>query len=67
MIIMNQTLLSKKESTYQFLRAGVFNKRYLLQTEGQYSGYPLRTHVGDNYMGGFSDHFPTFIYVVREK
>lgn len=67
MIIMNQTLLSRKENTYKFLRAGVFNKRYLLQTEGQYSGYPLRTHVGDNYMGGFSDHFPTFIYVVREK
>ncbi len=67
MIIMNQTLLAGDKSTYTFLRAGVFNKRYLLQTEGQFAGYPHRTHAGDTYLGGYSDHFPAYIYIVREK
>lgn len=67
MIIMNQTLLTADKSTYTFLRAGVFNKRFLLQPEGQFAGYPFRTHAGDTYLGGFSDHFPVYIYLIREK
>lgn len=67
MIILNQTLLTEDKSTYTFLRAGVFNKKYLLQPEGRFAGYPFRTHAGDTYLGGFSDHFPTYIFLVREK
>lgn len=67
MIIMNQTLLTADLSTYTYHKAGVFNRRYLLQPEGRFAGYPFRTHAGDNYLGGYSDHFPVFIYLVREK
>jgi hypothetical protein len=67
MIILNQTLLTPDKSTYTFFKADVFNKRFLLQTQGQFAGYPLRTHAGDTYLGGFSDHFPVYIYLVREK
>lgn len=67
MIIMSQTLLTEDLSTYTFHKAGVFNKRYLVQPEGQFAGYPFRTHAGDTYLGGYSDHFPVFIYIVREK
>ncbi len=41
----------------------IFRAPYLLQQEGQYKGYPLRTFVGNNFQGGFSDHFPVFIYI----
>lgn len=67
MIILNQTLLTEDKSTYTFLKAGVFNKKYLLQPEGRFAGYPFRTHAGDTYLGGYSDHFPTYIFLVREK
>ena len=67
MIVMNQTLLTENKSTYTFLRAGVFNRRYLVQTEGRFAGYPWRTHAGNTYLGGYSDHFPVYIYVVRER
>lgn len=67
MIVMNQTLLTEDKSTYTFLRAGVFNKRFLLQSEGRFAGYPYRTHAGDTYLGGYSDHFPVYIYLVRER
>ena len=41
----------------------IFRRPYLLQKEGQYKGYPLRTFVGNNFQGGYSDHFPVFIYI----
>lgn len=42
---------------------GIFRRPYMIQKEGQYKGYPLRTFVGNNFQGGFSDHFPVFIYI----
>ncbi len=36
---------------------------YLLQAEGAYRGYPLRTFVGKHYQGGFSDHLPVYIRI----
>ncbi len=36
---------------------------YLLQSEGIYRGYPLRTFVGKDYQGGFSDHLPVYIRI----
>lgn len=41
----------------------IFRAPYLYQKEGQFKGYPLRTFVGNNFQGGFSDHFPVFIYI----
>lgn len=42
---------------------GIFQRPYMIQKEGQYKGYPLRTFVGNNFQNGFSDHFPVFIYI----
>lgn len=41
----------------------IFRVPYLFQQEGQYKGYPLRTFVGNNFQGGYSDHLPVFIYI----
>ncbi len=38
----------------------------MIQREGQYKGYPLRTYVGNNFQGGYSDHFPVYIYMVNK-
>ncbi|GAD07332.1 Endonuclease/Exonuclease/phosphatase family [Porphyromonas crevioricanis] len=46
--------------------AFVFNKPFLRQKEGKFKGYPLRTMVGGAYQGGYSDHFPVYIYLVKE-
>ena len=35
----------------------------MIQREGQFKGYPLRTYVGNNFQGGYSDHFPVYIYI----
>ncbi|MGQ9847736.1 MAG: endonuclease/exonuclease/phosphatase family protein [Bacteroidales bacterium] len=61
--IVSYPLISKKVEGYKFIKAGVFNKPYLMQKDGQFAGYPFRTYVGNTYMGGYSDHFPSFIII----
>lgn len=41
----------------------IFSRPYMMQREGQYRNYPLRTFVSNNFQNGFSDHLPVFIYI----
>lgn len=43
----------------------IFRCHYMLQKEGQFKGYPLRTYVGNNFQGGYSDHFPVYIIIAK--
>lgn len=52
---------------WQFYQAKVFNKPYLVQKSGRFKGYPFRTFVGDTYLGGYSDHFPAYIFLIKEQ
>lgn len=63
-IIMTQTFIKPDFSSYEFWKAGIFNRPYLIQTSGKYKGYPLRNSLTE---AGFSDHFPVYIYLIREK
>ncbi|MDX1543348.1 MAG: endonuclease/exonuclease/phosphatase family protein, partial [Christiangramia sp.] len=46
-------------------KAGIFNKPYLITQNGQFKGYPFRTYGYSGYEGGYSDHFPVYIYLIR--
>lgn len=65
-IILTYPLINKNSNGYHFLRANVFNKSFLVQTSGQYKGYPFRTFSGNTYQGGYSDHFPTYVYLSKK-
>lgn len=65
-IIVSQGLLGNDYSSYRYYAARVFNRDFLTQKDGQYKGYPFRTYVGSTYQGGYSDHFPVYIIIVRE-
>ena len=41
----------------------VFHKPFMTQQEGQYKGTPFRTSSGGAFIGGYSDHYPTYIVV----
>ena len=45
----------------KFIKAEVFNSKFLTQYHGKYKGQPFRTYVGKKYKGGYSDHFPVYI------
>ena len=63
-IMVSETLIHPDYSSYRFWKAGIYNKSFLIQTTGQYKGYPLRH---SNTEIGFSDHFPVYIYLIKEK
>ena len=57
---------SKEKPQLTFVRAEVLNREFLKTTEGDRQGYPLRTYSGGVFVNGFSDHFPTIIYLAKE-
>ena len=57
---------SKDKPTLTFSRAEVLNRKFLRGDEGDRQGYPLRTYSGGVFLNGYSDHFPTIIYLVKE-
>lgn len=65
-IYFTQELLKKDKSSYRFWKAAIFNKAFLVNPRGKYKGYPFRSVVGSNYTGGYSDHFPVYIYLLRK-
>ena len=65
-VIVSAGLVKKKQSGYRYYKAVVYNKPYLIQKTGQYKGYPYRTFDFDNYISGYSDHFPVYMFLVKE-
>lgn len=66
-IIFSKSFLSDDYSSYRYYKCGVFNKNYLANPKGRYKGYPYRSFANGAYTGGYSDHFPVFMYVIKEK
>ncbi len=64
-VIISAGLTDKTKPGYYYFKANIFNKQFLVQLSGQYKGYPFRTFSGDEYQGGYSDHFPTYLYLVK--
>ena len=65
-IIISQAWLPKQQSGFFFYRQHIFNKDFMIETRGRYKGYPMRTWDGNNYRGGYSDHFPTYIVFLKK-
>lgn len=65
-IMITPSLVNGDYSSYTYYSAKVFNKDFLKQSTGKYKGYPHRTFAGGNYAGGYSDHFPSYIFVIKE-
>lgn len=43
----------------------VFKKDFMTQQSGEYKGTPFRTFSGGAFVGGYSDHYPTYIVVSK--
>ena len=66
-IVVSSGMLDKSQAGYFFHKFVVYNPKYMRQSSGRFKGYPLRTFVGDSYMGGYSDHFPAYIFMLKEQ
>ena len=59
-IIISQGLLNAKAGL-KYDSAYIYKKPYLIQQDGDYKGYLLRTFGGKNYLKGYSDHLPVYM------
>lgn len=66
-IIISSSFLNIQQKGYFFKEAMIFKKEYMLQKTGRFKGYPFRTFNGSVYAGGYSDHFPTYIVLLKSK
>lgn len=64
-IYFTANITQKSQDRYRFWKAGVYNPTYLIDKKGRYKGYPLRTYAGGSYIGGYSDHFPVYIHLIK--
>jgi predicted extracellular nuclease len=63
--LLTPNLINDKTSFY-FWKAGIYNPEFLKNKDGTYKGYPFRTYVGTSYQGGYSDHFPVYLYLIKK-
>jgi hypothetical protein len=66
-IIVSKNLISDQVTKeYSVYKAEIFAPPYLVNKEGNYKGYPFRSWNGDQFTGGYSDHFPAFVVLQKE-
>ena len=64
--IITPALLPTDYSTYQYKNAKVHNKEFLKQHGGRYNGFPFRTFAAGVWAGGYSDHFPVYLILLKK-
>lgn len=64
-IIFSGNLLPQNsaETELRFFKQQVHNHQFLIDTNGTRQGYPLRTFAAGSWLNGYSDHFPTEIFL----
>lgn len=67
LIVSSQFVTTNKEyDSYKLYQSKIFNPKFLINQKGRYKGYPHRSFSYGKYSGGYSDHFPVYIYLIRE-
>ncbi len=65
-IIMSPSVVDDDLDDWSYYKVRVFNKPFMRQTEGNYKGYPKRS-FSNGWANGYSDHFPVYVVLVKEK
>ncbi len=65
-IVFSSSFLNKDQNGLFFKEAKIYRREFMVQQSGRYKGYPKRTYDFNKYIGGYSDHFPTYIVLLKE-
>jgi len=66
-IIVSKNFFDLENNTLVFKRAEIFDEHFLKSWKGKRRGSPFRTYIGKWHQGGFSDHFPVYITLQKNK
>lgn len=65
-IIVSAGWLNKDQKGLFYYKANIYNREFMVQKAGKFRGYAKRTWDGTTYNYGYSDHFPTYISLMRK-
>lgn len=72
-IMVNSNLAHAQKGTYSIkpivskkYYGRVFRQPFMTEQEGKYVGQPFRTFSGGVFIGGYSDHYPTYIVISKK-
>ncbi len=66
-LIVSKSLVESDTKNWKFYKAKIYKSPKLIQQSGRFKGYPYRTFAGGEWLGGYSDHFPVYLYLIKEK
>lgn len=68
-IIISEPLMNAKleDGKWTYWKPQIFNKPFLTVQEGKDKGTPFRTVKSGVWQDGYSDHYPTMIYLIKQK
>lgn len=66
-ILVSKSLIEKDPEKWSFFRAYIFNEPFLITPTGQFKGYPFRSFSSTGFTGGYSDHFPVYILLIKKS
>ncbi|SDQ10152.1 endonuclease/exonuclease/phosphatase family protein [Flagellimonas zhangzhouensis] len=66
-IFMTSSLLDESHQKLSYWKAGIFAPSFMRTENGRFKGYPLRTYSGGTYTAGYSDHFPTYLFLIKKS
>ncbi len=56
---------AEKGPGYKYASLKIFDRPWIYVTDGPQAGYPKRTHEFGNYINGYSDHLPVYMYLTK--
>lgn len=65
-IIISGNLARGGKNGFNFMRAVVHDFDYLKNQDGPYKGQPHRTYASGKWLDGYSDHFPTEVFLTLD-
>ena len=66
-ILCSTNFFEHKHNKHSFSKANIFDKEFLKQFKGKFKGNPFRTYAGKAYKGGYSDHFPVYLFLKQKQ
>ncbi len=64
-VLLSRSFLDKKQPGFFYYKHCIFKAEYMIENTGPYKGYPMRSYNGDVYRGGYSDHFPVYLVLLK--
>ncbi|NCT94995.1 MAG: endonuclease/exonuclease/phosphatase [Chitinophagaceae bacterium] len=65
-ILWSDYWLDSTAGHFYYYRARIHQLPFMVEDRGRFRGYPMRSWNGTRYRGGYSDHFPVYVVLLKK-